>query len=64
MEPQSYTRMMGDVVLNDGFTFKEAEREIFENMDEAATVEDWDWFEDLTNDLNKLEQNRELMYET
>jgi len=63
MEPQSYTRIMGDVVLNEGFTFKDAEYEIFENMDEAATLKDWDWFDLLSKDYEKLEENKELIYE-
>lgn len=60
MEPRSYTRIMGDVVINKNFTFEEAKLEIEEALGDAAVDGNWQEYDELTRDLQKLMENERL----
>jgi len=48
---------MGDVILNDGISYLEAEQYIFDKLDDAAEQQDWKAYSQFTHDLHQLEDN-------
>ena len=48
---------MGDLILNDGISYLEAEQYIFDKLDDAAEQQDWKTYQNFSYDLHQLEDN-------
>lgn len=56
-ENPPYFKHMGDLILNDGISYLEAEQYIFDKLDDAAEQQDWKTYQNFSYDLHQLEDN-------